>query len=326
VSGSEYIAAFDESNADEIWRSKVDSIFIDLDNWGNGPSSTPTIDEEYIYSFSSFGKLTANSKKDGRLIWQVDFVKEFGSVPARWGDASSPILVDEMLIMEAGGTDSRAFIAFNKKNGTVDWAFGNGDAYYNSPLLVTIDGQRQVIFTNGRTLYSFNTEGDTLWTYQMPFSNIKAMPVLIGQDKIFISGVRNPGFIIVQINNNKVNKVIDGNSMKNDYSSSCYLDGYIFGFHVAALRCISAETGEVKWTKRGMGKGSLIMVDDKLLVLSDQGKLTIVDAIPDAYKEESIIQALNGKSWTAPSFSNGKVYLQEPNRNGMLQVKIVINI
>lgn len=197
VSGSEFIAAFDESNGNEIWRSKVDSIFIDVDGWGNGPSSTPTIDEDYIFSFSSFGKLSANSKKDGKLIWQVDFVKEFGSTVARWGNASSPILVDELVIMEAGGTDSRAFIAFNKNDGKVVWTNGNGEAYYNSPLLATIDGQRQIIFTSVGTLYSFNSVGDTLWTYQMPFSYIKSMPVLIGSDKLFLSGVRNPGFIIV---------------------------------------------------------------------------------------------------------------------------------
>jgi outer membrane protein assembly factor BamB len=310
VTGSEYIAAFNETNGEEIWRTRVDSIFIDIDGWGNGPSSTPTIDEDKVYSFSSFGKLTANSKKDGKLIWQVDFAKEFGSVTARWGDASSPIIVDEMIIMEAGGTDSRGFIAFNKIDGKVVWANGDGEAHYNSPLLVTIDGKQQLIFTNRNILFSFNLKGDTIWTYQLPFSYIKSMPVLVGTDKIFLSGVRNPGFVIVQIKDNKATKVLDGSSMKNDYSSSCYKDGYLYGFHVAAFRCISAETGEVSWTKRGMGKGSLILIDDNLLVLSDQGKLAIVDATPDAYTEKSATQVINGKSWTAPSFANGKLYVR----------------
>ncbi len=321
ISGSEYIAAFNESNGEEIWRSKVDSIFIDVDSWGNGPSSTPTIDEDYIYSFSSFGKLTANSKKDGKQIWQVDFAKEFGSTTPRWGNSSSPMLLDELIIMEAGGTDSRAFVGLNKKDGTVVWSDGNGEAYYNSPILTTIDGQKQIVFTNSNILYSFDLNGDTLWTYILPFSHIKAMPVVIGEDKLFLSGVRNPGFTIVQIQDNKATKVIDGSSMKNDYSSCCYRDGYLYGFHVAALRCISAETGEVKWTKRGMGKGSLILIDDKLLVLSDQGKLAIVDAKPDAYMQKSITQVISGKSWTAPSFSNGKVYVRNLTEMACYQLK-----
>ena len=310
ISGSEYIAAFEESTGNEIWKSKVDSIFIDVDGWGNGPRSTPTIDENYIYSFSSFGKLTANSKNDGKLIWQVDFIKEFESSPVRWGFSTSPVLADGLLIIEAGGTESRAFIAFNKEDGKVVWAAGDGTGSYNSPLLATIDGQKQIIFANGKTLYSYNSDGDTLWTYPMPFRSITAMPVLIESNKLFISGVRNPGFFIVKVEKNKATEVINGNSMKNDFNSSCYHDGNLYGFHVAALRCLSADSGEVKWTKRGMGKGSLIIVDDKLIVLSDQGKLVIVEATPDAYEEKAIIQAINGKSWTAPSFANGKIYVR----------------
>jgi len=309
ISGFEYIVAFDENTGNELWRSKVDSIYIDIDGWGNGPRSTPTIDENYIYSLSSFGKLTANSKKNGKLIWQVDFVKEFGSTMPRWAFSSSPLLVDNVLIMETGGTDSRAFISFNKKDGKVIWTKGNGNASYNSPLLATIDGKEQIIFANGSTLSSYNSKDDTLWTFKMPLRMPTAMPVFIGPNKLFISALSG-GFVIVKIENNKATEVIKGSSMKNDYNSSCYHDGYIYGFHVAALRCISAETGEVKWTKRGFGKGSLILVDNKLLVFSDQGKLILVEANPGSYNEKGFVQAIKGKSWTAPSFANGKVFVR----------------
>lgn len=310
ISGFEYVSVFDEKTGEEIWKSKIDSIFIDIDGWGNGPRSTPTIDENNIYSFSALGKLSANSRKNGKLIWQVDFKKEFGSTMPRWGYSSSPLLVDGVIIMEVGGTESRAFMAFSKKDGKVIWMKGDGNASYNSPLLININKKEQIIFANGNSLYSYNLKGDTLWTYEMPFRSITPMPVFIDPDKLFISGVRNPGFIIVQVGDDKTTDVISGSSMKNDYNSSCYYQGYIYGFHVAALRCISAETGEVKWTKRGFGKGSLILVDNKLIVLSDQGKLVIVEAKPDAYEKVGILQAVEGKSWTAPSFANGKVYVR----------------
>ena len=309
VSGSEFIAVLDEKTGKELWRSKVDSIYIDKDGWGNGPKSTPTIDDKYIYSFSSWGKLSANSLKDGKLIWQVDFDKEFGSTRPRWAFSSSPLLVDDLVVMEVGGTKSRAFIAFNKKTGKIVWKKGNGTPHYSSPLLVTIDNQKQIIFANGRTLGAYNFKGDTLWTFMMPITSPMAMPVLIEKNKIFVSSMRG-GFVIAKIENNKATEIIKGGSMKNDYNSSCYYNGYIYGFHVAALRCISAETGEIKWTKRGYGKGSLILVDDKLLVLSDQGKLILVDASPDAYKDKGFIQPIKGKSWTAPSFANGKVFVR----------------
>ncbi len=321
LSGFEFVAAYDEKTGNKLWNTKVDSIYIDHDGWGDGPRSTTVIDETQIYSLSAWGKLSANLKEDGRLLWQVDFIKDFGSNIPRWGYASSPVIVDDLLIMEVGGSDSRAFVAFDKKNGEIKWSNGDGNASHDSPLSVVLDGQEQTIFANGRTLYSYSTKGDTIWTYSMPFGGLTAIPLLIGENKIFLSGVRNPGFIIVEIKDGKPTEILHGNSMKNDFSSCVYHNGYIYGYHVAALRCISAETGEVSWTKRGFGKGSLMLVDDKLVILSDKGRLAIADATPKAYTELTSIQAINGKSWTAPSFLNGKVYIRNLTEMACYKIK-----
>lgn len=320
VSGNEFVIAFNEETGEEVWRTKIDSIFIDVDGWGNGPRSTPSIDDNHVYCLSAHGKLSAHSRKDGEMLWQVNFPKDYSSTLPRWGYSSSPLLFEDKLIVEVGGTDSRAFMCFDKKDGKVIWSKAKGNASYNSPLLATIQGQAQFIFMSGRTLYSYHPNGDTLWTYKMPLSRLSAMPVLIDEDKIFVSGVRSVGFAIVQIKDNVAKEVLRGNSMKNDFNSCSYYNGHIYGFHVAALRCISAETGDVKWTKRGYGKGSLIRVDGQLLVLSDKGKLILVDTDASAYKEKGSVQAIHGKSWTAPSFSNGKVYVR--NRTEMACYKL----
>lgn len=310
TSGFEYLAAFNESTGNEIWRAQVDSIYIEIDGWGDGPRSTPIIDAEQIYCLSGLGKFSARSKKDGKLIWEHDFIKEFGSTRPRWGFSSSPIFIENNVIMEVGGIDGKTFMAFDKKNGNVIWDDGAGPAGYNSPLLMSIEGQSQFVFVNGRTLSSYNLQGDTLWTYQLPFSIPIAMPVLIGSNKLFFSQISS-GFVIIQIDNNKVTEVLRGSEMKNDFMTCVYHDGYIYGYHIAALRCISAETGEVKWSKRGFGKGSLILVDGKLIILSDKGKLAIAKASPDAYQELGSVQAISGSiTWTAPSFTDSKVYLR----------------
>lgn len=321
ISGFEYVAAFEKSTGSEIWRSQIDSIFIDVDGWGDGPRSTPAIDENNIYSFSGHGKLTANSRKDGSLIWQRDFIKEYGSTTPRWGYASSPLLVDGKLVMEVGGIDSKAFMAFNPVNGKEIWSKGDGNASHDSPLLVNIEDQDQLIFLNGRKMYSLKLDGDTLWTYNMPFGGITAMPVFIAPNKIFVSGVRNPGFFIAKVENNKATEFIRGSSMKNDYNSCVYSNGKIYGFHVAALRCISAETGEVVWNKRGFGKGSLILAEGNLFVLSDQGKLVLVESDSDTYVEKGSVKAINGKSWTAPSFDDGMIYVRNLTEMACFKVK-----
>lgn len=321
ITGSEYLASFDALSGKELWRIKIDSLYFDPDGWGDGTRATPFLDNDKIYCFSGFGKLSAHQAKDGEMLWQKDFAALYGSTEPRWGFSSAPLIVNDLLIMEAGGTENRAFIAFDKETGDIVWNYGNGNASFNSPLYTNIEGQDQIIFANGRTLYSFKPNGDTLWTYALPFSSIITMPLKIEENKIFLSGIRTPGFVIIEINQNSPKEVLRGNSMKTDFNTSVYHEGYIYGFHVAALRCISAETGEVKWTKRGFGKGSLILVDGHLIVLSDQGKLIIAEANPDAFTEKESIQAMEGKSWTAPSFVNGKLYLRNLSEMTCIEIQ-----
>ena len=319
ITGDEFIAAFDEKTGNEVWRTKVDNMF--FDTFGDGPRSTPAIGEKNVYSLSSYGKLSANSKKDGKTLWQVDFMKEYGSKIPRWGFSSSPVIVGNNVIVEVGGTNSRAFMAFNKKTGKETWKKGEGMATYNSPILSKINDMECIIFANGRKVHALTTVGDTLWTYNSPINNPTGMPIIFDGNKIFISAVRNPGFIVLEVNNNNAKEISRGTSMKNDYSSSIYHDGHVYGFHVAALQCISVKTGEKKWTKRGYGKGSLIRIGNQLLILSDKGKLIQVKATPDAYIELGNIQAIDGKSWTAPSFANGKIYLRNLTEMACYELK-----
>ena len=62
--------------------------------------------------------------------------------------------------------------------------------------------------------------------------------------------------------------------------------------------------------RSGFGKGSLIIADKKLLVLSDRGKFAMIEATPKGYNELAKAQVLKGKSWTSPTFEEGKIYLR----------------
>ncbi|MBC8344235.1 MAG: PQQ-like beta-propeller repeat protein, partial [Bacteroidetes bacterium] len=319
--GYEYAIAFDAATGNKIWKTKIDSIFIDIDGWGDGARSTPAINDDHMYCLSGFGKLKALSLIDGKEIWQVDLVIDFGIPVPRWGFSTSPLIMEDVLILELGGKDENAFGAFNPQDGKLLWKVANGQPSYCSPIIANIDGQEQMIFANDNTLFSFNSKGESLWTYSMPIRRPTATPVFIEPNKIFVSAVSATGCFIIEIKENKALETMNNSSMQNHWSSSCYHNGYIYGFNVAALQCISALDGNKKWTKRGYGKGSLIMADDKLIVLSDKGKMVLVEASPEAFVELSSFQALNGKSWTAPSFSNGKVYLRNLTQMACYQLK-----
>ncbi len=310
ISGNEYVTVIDIASGEKLWTKLIDTIFIDVDGWGNGPRSTPVLDHENIYGLTGSGKLFAMSQSNGSIVWERNLRKDFGSSTPRWGYSASPALVEGKLVVEVGGKENKAFAAFNPKDGSEIWAFGRGAAAYCSPIHISIEGEKQTIFANGRYLYSFNTNGDTLWTYKMPMNAPTAIPMFIEPNKLFLSAVNSTGALMLQIDNKKVAEVYKSPAMKNHWSSSIYYDEHIYGFSVAALRCISAADGSVKWSKRGLGKGSLTLVDGNLVILTDKGKIVIAEANPAKYNEISGFEAIEGRSWTAPTFVNGHLLVR----------------
>ena len=98
--------------------------------------------------------------------------------------------------------------------------------------------------------------------------------------------------------------------MKNHFSSSVLHAGYLYGFDNAVLKCINANTGEEAWKTRGFGKGSLIFADGHLIVLGESGNLALVEATHTEYKEKAQGQVFDGRCWTTPTLSGGRLYLR----------------
>ena len=95
----------------------------------------------------------------------------------------------------------------------------------------------------------------------------------------------------------------------------------MYGFDAATLRCLDARTGQRRWAKRGLGKGSLIYADGMLIVLGERGQLVLLEANPDEYRELAPPHpVLSGRSWTPPALSDGRLYLR--NHSEMVSVDL----
>ena len=103
-------------------------------------------------------------------------------------------------------------------------------------------------------------------------------------------------------------------SFRNHFSSSVHHDGHFYGFDEAVLKCIDDANGEERWSRRGLGKGTLIYADGVLIVLSDSGLLSLVEAVPDECRELGSVDVLEGKCWTAPTLAAGRLYLRNAER------------
>lgn len=316
------------SDGEVVWRAPLGPVFPEV--FGAGPRSTPMVEKDVVYVLSATGRLHALATKDGSRLWEMDLVKELGSPTPQRGFASSPVVDGDLLLVYAGGTQGRAVVALDKKTGKIRWTALNGEPGYVTPLAVTIDGIRQYVLvrTIEGDIVALLPDGTLHWQHSWRTGAI-ASPLFIPPNRIFASATDDAGAVLLEIGKTDgpgdkkatVREVWNSRVMKNHFSSSVLYEGHIYGFDNASLKCLVAETGEQKWVQRGYGKGSLIAADGLLYILSDQGQLILAEATPAGFHEKGKVQVLQGRSWTAPVLSHGRLYLRNDQEMITLDVK-----
>jgi outer membrane protein assembly factor BamB len=86
--------------------------------------------------------------------------------------------------------------------------------------------------------------------------------------------------------------------------------GLVYGFDDRQLRCLDWVTGEVKWSAPDQGLGTLIIVDDKLVVLTEKGILRVAKATHKAFQTVAEAKVLEGRCWSTPALADGRLYLR----------------
>lgn len=331
---SQFLFCLDALSGKELWRYRIGDNF--MEGYGNGPRSTPVVDKTIVYAVSAQGLLHAVNVTNGRVLWTHDLRAEYGSRLPDHGYSSSPLVDDEKLFVEAGGKEDFAFVAFNKHTGDLIWHSQTDPPAYSSPIAVTINETRQIVFLSAKGLFSVSPDDGSLywhysWEPRCPATGIPTntmTPIFIAPNKIFISSGYGTviGAAVVRLQEVKKQFVAENlwesSKMKNLINSSVCFENHIYGFDMGIFKCFDALTGEEKWKARGFQRGSLIAADGHLIVLGERGKLALVEATPERFREVANVKFLSGKCWTSPTLANGKLYLRNQKEMVCLDIKV----
>lgn len=115
----EWVAALGATTGKEVWAVEVDRER--PDRFGDGPCTTPLVEDGMVYAVSALDNLVALSADNGTLAWDRALQKELGARVPTWGISASPIIEGDLLLFNVGGNDSRAIVAFDKRSGEVAW-------------------------------------------------------------------------------------------------------------------------------------------------------------------------------------------------------------
>ncbi len=311
VDGNEHVWCLDADSGDVHWKHTYPCRLIANLHEG-GPCSTPTIDGNLVYTLGKEGQLFCLKMADGSVVWQKDLQQDLGVKLPEWGFSSSARILGKQLILEAGRV-----VSYDKTNGVKLWQTELHDAGYGS--VATFDDQGRTLLAtldcNGlRIVNSADGTEVAFQEWKSPYQTNSTTPIIIG-DTIFISTGYKVGCGMFRFRNDSLEPIYVNHEMRNHFSNSVLQDGYFYGFdgdshssRNVMLTCLEAATGKSVWKQRGLGCGSLMIVDGRLLVLSDQGDLVLVEASPGGYKELARSPFLEGRCWTVPIVFSGSVY------------------
>ena len=309
----EYAAAFDAGSGAELWRTligeKLDTEF------GNGPRATPSVAGDSVYVMGSHGDVAALDVGTGEVRWRLSLQERFGGPRPGWGFASSMLVDGDRILVDSGGPDGKSFAALDAATGETIWTTGEAPrAGYNSPLAVEVNGERRYVYVGAGQLRCIDEDGNEVWAHEWPQGETHAMPVVISPNRIYASGAQGVGAQMIEVDESgdpaTVEVIWKEQNLRNHFSTSVVHDSTIYGFDNATFKAVSADDGSLAWAKRGLGKGSLILAEGMLYVLTDRGRLLRVEASPAGFSEAGSVQALSGKTWTAPTLSNGVLFLR----------------
>jgi outer membrane protein assembly factor BamB len=309
----EFVIAFDTASGKEVWATPHGGAY--RDSRGDGPRGTPTVDGNNLYALGANGDLSCLDLKTGRIVWAVNLLQKFGGQNIGWGISESPLVLDEKLLVNAGGPGA-SIVALNKKDGSLIWKSQSDKAGYSSGMPVQVGNTTQVVFfTQERALGLDPKDGKLLWEYTRPANNVAnvATPVVRG-NRVFISSDYGTGAGLVEIKaDGKAQEVYFTREMRNHHSSSILIGDYLYGFSSGILTAMRFDTGEVAWKDRSVGKGSLVYADGNLYAFSENGVVGLIEATPTAYHERGRfrIQQDSLPTWTHPIVAGGRLYLRD---------------
>ena len=240
-----------------------------------------------------------------------------------WNSAAS-VAVDGELAFVGGGGPGQSLLGLNKRTGrTVVWKGYDEIITHSTPVVATIHGSAAGnLLPQERPAFVVHEGRESALAFPVQVQHVvRDFPGRFRQYRLLLGRLRHRRrrVQITRVGDDftaKVLWVIPGNQLvANHWSTPVCKDGHLYGmfcfkkFKTGPLKCVELATGKIEWEKPGFGQGNVILVGDRLLALADDGQLVVVEATPTAYKEIARTKAVEGKCWSTPAFSDGRIYV-----------------
>src|SRR5262249_54179211 len=242
----------------------------------------------------------------GAVVWSRNAAADTGVTIPGWGFASSPLVVNDVVIVAASGR----LAAYDVATGHPRWLGPAGGGSYSSPHLVAIDGGDQILLLPAPGAISVaRADGAVLWEHGWQSSVSIVQPAVTPDGDLLIAtgdAMGGSGICRIAVTRGPAGWTVEARwtsrGLKPYFNDFVVHQGHAYGFDGSILACIDLKDGARKWKGGRYGHGQLVLLPDQdvLLVLSEEGELALVGASPGDFTELARFSAIKGKTWNHP--------------------------
>ena len=324
---NECVTCYNARTGKEIW-IHLEQARLNDPLGGPGPRATPTLYEGRLYTLGSTGILLCLDPIDGDIIWKVDIPKEANRSIPMWGFCASPLLLGEHVIVHASESGEKDVFGYKASNGELVWTASAGEHSYSSPQQMNFGNHQQVAILTDEGLTLINPiTGVILMEHDWPHSGYRALqPCVVGDKHIVLPTGMGTGTRLLEIDVESerwsVREIWTTKNLKSDFNDLLVHEGHLYGFDDSIFTCIDLATGHRKWKRGRYGKGqSLLLPENNLImVLSEQGKMVVLDTDSDNHQELASLQMLNSKTWNHPVLVGARLYVRNSEEAACYQL------
>ena len=321
----ERVLCFDAATGQPLWKHAYLVKYGKLD-YGNGPRATPTIHEGRVYTFGAVGHACCLNAKDGKPVWEVDFVRDRKAVLPDWGLAASPVVWKQTVILQPGVRPDGGFVALDLNTGKEVWRTGTDPAGYATPILINApSGPQLVCWTPERVLGANPDTGKIAWkvAYHMQYGVSIATPIY-HENLVFISGYWDGSKCIRLGKRAEEAELVwtENRFLRGLMSQPLYREGHVYSIDKQyGLTCFRLQTGKKLWddkhqvSPRGQNpQATFVWIGDgdRAIILNELGDLILARLNPTGYQEQSRTRIIEPSEssplWAHPAYAGDHVY------------------
>ncbi|MBI3864278.1 MAG: PQQ-binding-like beta-propeller repeat protein [Planctomycetia bacterium] len=325
VGDNEIAEGLDAVSGKPLWEKKFPATFSGGYSSDHGPRCVPLIDHGAVYLFGARGELHCLDVRTGAKRWSRPVGREFEAPDGFFGVGSTPLVEGDKLLVNVGGRKGSGVVAFALSDGKTVWQATDEKASYSSPIAVTVDGVRHVIVVTRLSALSIDPEqGRVRWQFRYgdPGPTVNAATPQVIDGHLFLSASYGIGADCRRIGKTAADPVwADNDTMSSQFSTSVPSQGFLFGVHGrqdssegGRLRCFDPKTGKVKWSNDRFPIANLIVADEKLVIVTDNGQLILAAASSEEYRELARAKLSKTTTRALPALANGLLYVRDDTK------------